>query len=256
MIFSKKHKFIFIKGRKAAGTSLEIALATICGPEDIITPIGQQDEMLRVARGAHAQNYSSDPAAERAYIETLKATPVEKRTKVAPPDGPYGNHMPLTRVLELCGDVRGEYRIFGVVRNPYSKVLSLANMHAAEGLEYRKTGLMRSTPEQLREEIERLLAGGALRKLLVAKQFRGPEGKIDVEVLHYENLAEEFERFLRSLGIEEPPALPHAKKGLMADDIDPSTILTPDEIRRINDRFSGEFKSFGYKMIEPQTEVA
>jgi hypothetical protein len=54
MIFSKRHKFIFIKGRKVAGTSTEIALSTICGPDDIITPIGQSDEMMRVVRGAQA----------------------------------------------------------------------------------------------------------------------------------------------------------------------------------------------------------
>ena len=37
MIISHKHKFIFFKTRKTAGTSLQIALSEFCGSDDIIT---------------------------------------------------------------------------------------------------------------------------------------------------------------------------------------------------------------------------
>ena len=50
MIFSKQNDFLFIKGRKVAGTSAEMALSTICGPEDIITPITPIDELERLRR--------------------------------------------------------------------------------------------------------------------------------------------------------------------------------------------------------------
>ena len=40
MIISHKHKFIFIKPQKTAGTSVELLLSRICGPEDVITPLG------------------------------------------------------------------------------------------------------------------------------------------------------------------------------------------------------------------------
>ena len=38
MILSKKNKFLFIKGRKVASTSVEVFLSSFCGTEDIITP--------------------------------------------------------------------------------------------------------------------------------------------------------------------------------------------------------------------------
>jgi len=47
MILSHEHKFIFIKTQKVGGTSLEIALANYCRPDDIITGISPKDEQNR-----------------------------------------------------------------------------------------------------------------------------------------------------------------------------------------------------------------
>ena len=43
MIASHQHRFIFLKTRKTAGTSVEIALSKVCGPDDIITEISPED---------------------------------------------------------------------------------------------------------------------------------------------------------------------------------------------------------------------
>lgn len=43
MIVCHEHKFIFIKTRKTAGTSAEIALSQHCGTRDIITPMAPED---------------------------------------------------------------------------------------------------------------------------------------------------------------------------------------------------------------------
>ena len=49
MIVSRKHKFIFIKGKKVGGTSLEIALSKFLAATDIVTPIVPEDEAIREA---------------------------------------------------------------------------------------------------------------------------------------------------------------------------------------------------------------
>ena len=50
MIISHEHKFIFLKTKKTAGTSIELALSQLCGPDDVIPPITDSDEALRAAR--------------------------------------------------------------------------------------------------------------------------------------------------------------------------------------------------------------
>ena len=58
MIINHKYKFIFIKTRKTAGTSIEIALSQFCDANDVITPITGQDECKRQELGFRGpQNY-------------------------------------------------------------------------------------------------------------------------------------------------------------------------------------------------------
>jgi hypothetical protein len=50
MILSLEHKFIFLRTKKTAGTSIELALSDLCGPDDVITPLTREDEARRAGR--------------------------------------------------------------------------------------------------------------------------------------------------------------------------------------------------------------
>ena len=79
MILSKKNSFIFVKGKKVAGTSVEVFLSSICGTEDIITPITPIDERYRINRGYQcAQNYGANSDDHNKYISSVTSSPQEE----------------------------------------------------------------------------------------------------------------------------------------------------------------------------------
>jgi len=59
MIVSHKYQYIFLKTTKIAGTSIEISLSRFCDPDDIITPISLQDELMRKKPGIFPRNYKN-----------------------------------------------------------------------------------------------------------------------------------------------------------------------------------------------------
>ncbi|MFH1047607.1 MAG: sulfotransferase family 2 domain-containing protein, partial [Patescibacteria group bacterium] len=99
MIISHKHKFIFLKPRKVAGTSVELALAAHCGAEDIVTPVSDY------SAEADDDRYEQAP---RNY-EALG----------------FYNHMEPAAVRERVGAaVWDSYYKLTVVRNPWDLMVS------------------------------------------------------------------------------------------------------------------------------------
>jgi hypothetical protein len=247
MIVSEKHRFVFIKGMKVAGTSIEMALSTLCGPDDIVTPISPIDERERLRLGGCCRNYANDPAAEADYLKRLSAARPEDLGTVLQPALVFYNHMPLAEVMQKYEKPLTGFRVVAAERSPYAKVISWANMRISYGV-YRAGGEMRADPDALKRYVDRGLETGQIRDIRNIDRYRDASGRIVAQLMRYETLAADFAAFVRSLGVDVP-LLPHAKKGLMSDRLDPRDMFRPDQIARINVLFAEEFEAFGYPRI-------
>jgi hypothetical protein len=120
MIVSHEHKFIFLKTKKTAGTSIELAISELCGPRDIITPLTKIDEALR-AGGRGAQNW-------RLHGWWASPRPLWQRRwfKFTAEDYGFYNHMPAEEARALLNDdkVWRSYFKFAFERNPWDRQVS------------------------------------------------------------------------------------------------------------------------------------
>jgi hypothetical protein len=135
MIVSHRHKLIFVKTRKVAGTSFEIALSGFLGPEDVITPITEDDEAIRRARGWRGpQNYTKPPAEwtpgewVRAGRRLLKGQPGRARP------AKYVNHIPAVKLRARLGAATWDaYTKVSIDRNPFDLAVSLYHYFERDG---------------------------------------------------------------------------------------------------------------------------
>ena len=206
MIVSHKHKFIFLKTRKTAGTSLEIALSKFCGDADIITPIGPKDEEIRRNFGypsVQNRHVPLSPAALRYVFQ-------ERRLR-------YHNHVAAQWVKGMLGErVWNSYFKFCVERNPWDKAISLYFWRTRRTSED-KPSLM----EFLRTAKPQSLSNYYIYTL---------EGELAVDhVLRYENLTEEMPVLQEMLGLPEKPEMPHAKGSYRKDRSHYSALIGPRE---------------------------
>ena len=119
MIISHKHKFIFIKTRKTAGTSVEGYLSKLCGSEDVITPINPP------IKGHLPQNYKGYFPF---YKELLESNSKKDRLITwgdFKSKKKYYNHIPAWRVkLRVGNKIWNTYHKFTIERNPFEKSIS------------------------------------------------------------------------------------------------------------------------------------
>ena len=250
MIYSKSRDFLFVKGRKIAGTSVEIALSSICGPGDILTPLVPIDEIKRVKlSGRGAQNYSTSREKERAYLLKLLSGGRSKAAAIDKPKETYSAHIPLRRFVRLFGSLPTT-RIFCIERNPYAKVISSANMAGSNFDDYRQRGRpMKSDVDELKRTIAIRLARSEPLLCKNINLYRYAKGRMPVRVLRFESLASDFKQLMTEYGITSVPSLPHAKKGIGSNSIDPHSIFTREQLDKINKMFKDEFEAFGYEML-------
>src|ERR1700753_2734965 len=121
MILSFRHRFLFVRGSKVAGTSVEIALSTLCGPDDISPPILAVDERLRQELGGHCGGYSDTRGFEPAVREALSAAPPDPLPQTAPPPSRYAAHMSVPEIEAAYGAPLDDFQLIGLERDPFAK---------------------------------------------------------------------------------------------------------------------------------------
>jgi hypothetical protein len=248
VILSKRHGLIFIKGVKVGGTSIEIALAPFCGPDDIITPITPIDELRRLACGAGPRNYLQDRATELAYLEALRRAAIADLGGLHPPAAEYFSHMRLCDVRRLQGPSVQDYQVVCVERHPYAKIISWANHQLSFGA-YQTGGRMRSDRRALKAFLNEAIAERRILAVRNIDRYRDSDGLISARIMRYECLEDDFRRFMASLGIEYRSELPHAKEGLLSNSLDPREFFDNGEIAMINELFHEEFATFNYATL-------
>lgn len=230
MILSHKHKFIFIKTNKTAGTSLEIALSKYCGARDVITPIRPEDERVRRQLGYRGpQNYripfSRWPLKDWARY-------VLERKKLRPE---FYNHMGAAQIRRFVPeDVWDEYFKFCFERNPWDRAIS------------RYYWILRRRPSL---SLSDFIKDGWLEM----NKKRGFDlytisGVVVVDkVALYENLDQELEGLAARLGLPEKPVLPRTKSGLRRGNKHYRELLSREEAEYISRTFAREIVLFGYE---------
>ena len=251
MILSEKHKFIFVKGKKVAGTSVEVLLSEVCGPDDIITPITPIDERDRLLKRANAaQNYGLNNEVNSQYLFKLKHSSDEKLADIKIPKGVYYNHMPLIEIAKLYGAIPDDWTIFAVERCPYRKIISFAN-HQLKFSEYKKSGkAMISDLKALKSYLQKVIDDRSILNVKNIDMYKNNAGKVCTEILHFERLEEDINRLMSRLNLTVYPKLEHYKKGISSNNLDLLSVFSTRQIALINELFEDEFNYFGYRMIE------
>lgn len=227
MIISHKHKFIFIKTRKTAGTSIEISLSRYCGPEDVLTPLWPpEDEQARRRFGKRDQNWWK-PVPEWSAVDVRRLLKKRKWPRS------FWNHIPAWKVRQCVGaEIWDSYFKFCFERNPWEKTLSY----------YFHKGQLDH------DSLDDFLRRGEF------KQYNYPlysaSGEVIVDrVCRFETLAEDLADVCDRIGLDFDGWLPKAKSKARGDRRPYWKILTEKQMDLIQERLAEEVELLDYKAV-------
>jgi len=192
VLVSHRYQFIFIKSRKTAGTSLEIALSMFMGPDDVITRISRRDEETRRSLGGLGPQNRDIPWTKwrsREWKGLLRG-----RATV------YNNHFPAERLRRILPKHQWNgYFKFTIDRNPWDLAVS-AYYWRARHYEPRPT-------------FQEYLRSSRVEKYSNWPLYTAKDRVIVDKVIRYEQLPSEVPALATRLGLPSVPELPRAKSG-------------------------------------------
>lgn len=231
MLVSHRHRFIYTKTVKTAGSSVESYFDRFCMPP------------AEWALTHHRPAYISDFG-----IVGFRGPPISP----TPDRGPWWSHMPAALIREQIGEeVWGSYFKFCVIRNPYDKAVSAFyfyrsyNRSKNDGSDECYGSEEWGDLDRMRAEFEAWLPSGQLPidrdKYLIDGQFC-----LD-DVIRYEALAKDLERICARLGVVwHPASLPHFKSGYRPGNQSIESLYTDKSKSMVESAYAFELAYFGY----------
>ncbi|MEM7791354.1 MAG: sulfotransferase family 2 domain-containing protein [Verrucomicrobiota bacterium] len=228
MIISHRHKFIFIKTHKTAGSSLEMALGALCGPEDIISSMETNDD------SGIPRNYYANHFWGRLYQRSKFTRKwIHRHSRLIQPW--YYEHMPAWRIREQVGtDIWDSYYKFCFERNPWEKVVSYYF--------WKKYGQNKTLPgfeEYVLKKTHRLPAD--------AKLYCDKDGNCLVDqVYDFRNLNSEIASVYERIGLRFDGRLPKEKTEIKTDRKHYSHYYTESTKAKVAEVFETEIMLHNY----------
>lgn len=230
MIINHKYKFIFLKTRKTAGTSIEIALSQFCDTNDVITPISQEDELKRQEFGFPGpRNYK---VAFKYYSKRDWLNFITKKKRKC-----FYNHAPAAFIKDCIPDqIWNSYFKFTFERNPFDKAISRY---------YWSTRTSDSRPP-----ITDFLNSAGVHYLSNWDIYTINDQIVVDFVGRYENLDDDLARIQEKLRLPAELKLPRAKGNYRKNLDHYSSVLSSEARARIEIVCAKEMAAFDYRWIE------
>ena len=227
MIVSHKHRFIFVKTLKTAGTSIEVFLSSHCGDEDVVTPI--IPPVPPHCPRNHLGLYNPLPAMRREGIRR-EFRRFRQRLKSR-------NHLPAHGIRRrIPRRVWNSYLKFCVERNPWDKTLSHYCWRVSRNL-----------PELAGMSFDDYLKTDFLPSDLPRYSDPGNGDLIVDRVLKFESLSQDLSQVFAELGIPFNGDLgARAKSGIRNSGQHYREVFDDRQADIVRRKFAREIELFGY----------
>jgi hypothetical protein len=129
MIYLREKQLLFLKPRKTAGTSVEIALSCNANADDIVTPITFNDELIRIEKGGQFPvNWATKEIEDVYRTRTLayaKSGADSSFRLYSLKEAKFFNHISPAKIVEITGaDFLENAFIVTMCRHPYEQLIS------------------------------------------------------------------------------------------------------------------------------------